>query len=282
MAGAIRGFFIVWRPTGVIHSLRAALVAALLVAPIGATAQQQAPPTTQPPTTQSPVPPPQPTGAQVPPNSAGQVPPAPGAQVPAPGAQVPPAPGAQVPPNPAAPAPAVPLTPAAAPACPAPVPPATLPARSFTTRTGLILHQVPPTRVVDFENLLAYVRQALAKTTNPTLREQAKGWQFFRVVEAGPLGDVLYAFLIDPAVPCVDYALGPILAEAYPDPAQLLEIWKLYTGSVRNGGTLLNFSPLPLQAPAAIQTPATTTPAAPGQQPPVPLDANPVTPPTAR
>ena len=168
-------------------------------------------------------------------------------------------------------------------ACPAPVPPATLPARSFTASTGLILYQVQPTRVADFETLLAYLKQALETTTNPTLRSQASGWTMFRVAEPGPNGDVLYAFLIDPAVPCVDYALGPILAEAYPDPAQLQDIWKLYTGSVRSGGTLMNFVPVTLSAPPSTAPPTTSTtttpeatPSAPGQAPPVPLDANPV------
>ena len=197
-------------------------------------------------------------------------------------------------------APPVTLTPATSPACPAPVPPATLPARSFTAPTGLLLHQVAPTRVADFENLLNYVRQALATTTNATLRNQARGWQFFRIAEAGPNGDVLYAFLINPAVPCVDYALGPVLADAYSDPsqaAQLQEIWKLYTGAVRNGGTLMNLVPLPLAPPTPVGSPSTTVPAttpelppattsgttapvpgaAPVTQPPaVPLDAKPV------
>ena len=41
-----------------------------------------------------------------------------------------------------------------------------------------------------------------------------------------------------------DYGLGRILAEAYPDPTKLQEIWKLYTDSLASGGSLLNLTPV--------------------------------------
>jgi hypothetical protein len=151
------------------------------------------------------------------------------------------------------------------------VPPAVAPARAFTSETGVIFHQVQPTRVADFDRLIAYLREALAKTQNPTVRKQAQGWKVYRAVESGPNGDVLYVFLFDPAVPCVDYALGPILAEAFPDPAQLQEIWKLYTTSVRTGGTLMTLAPVPVMPAPPILTPATT---------PQPTTPPPTTPPT--
>jgi hypothetical protein len=141
------------------------------------------------------------------------------------------------------------------------VPPATAPARAFTATTGLLIHQVAPTRVADFNRLIAYVRDALAKTTNPTLLSQAKGWKFYQDTAPGPNGDVMFVFQLDPAVPCVDYALGPILADAYPDPAQLTEIWNLYRNSVRNGGTIMNLVEVKVEAPKPILTPPSTPPA---------------------
>jgi hypothetical protein len=142
------------------------------------------------------------------------------------------------------------------------VPPATAPARSFTATTGMLFHQVIPARIPDFDRFIAYVRDALAKTQNPLVQKQAKGWTIERTVEAGPNGDALYVFVLNPAVPCVDYALGPILAEAYPDPAQLQEIWKLYTSSVRPGGsTLLTLVPAPTVPLTPPLTPPTIPPA---------------------
>lgn len=213
-------------------------------------------------------------------------------QAPAPQSTVPPAgqtqpavPGAQPPPVPApvqapAPAPAAPGVPLAAPACPLPVPPATAPARQFTGRTGMLMYQVVPTRVADFDRFLAYVRDALAKTANATITQQASGWEFYKAAEPGPNGDVLYVFLFDPAVPCVDYAFFPILSEVYTDPALLQELHKLYTGALRTGGTLMNLVAIPLEAPrpltpAAPGTPTTQTP--PGQTP-IPGAETPTTP----
>jgi hypothetical protein len=126
----------------------------------------------------------------------------------------------------------------------------------------MLFHQVIPARIGDFDKFVAYLRDALAKSTNPTVRKQASGWTIHRTVEAGPNGDALYVFVLDPAVPCVDYALGPILAEAYPDPAQLQEIWKLYTSSVRpSGTTLLTLVPGPTVPLTPPLTPPTLPPA---------------------
>ena len=183
----------------------------------------------------------------------GQNQPAPPAPAPAPAAPPAATGAAQLPVTPA------PLT--LTPACPVPVPPATAPARAFTATTGLLMHQVTATRVADFDRFLGYVQDALAKTTNATLRQQARGWKFYKSPELGPNGDVIYTFVLDPAVPCVDYALAPILAEAYPDPAQLGEIWSWYKGSVRGGGTILNLVPVEVKALEPILTPPSTPPA---------------------
>ena len=155
--------------------------------------------------------------------------------------QTPPAPGAP------SPVPGTPTTPVAA--------------RTFTTGCGLLIHPVRPERQKDFERFLAYVRDALAKSANPRVRSQASGWRFMRATEPGPNGVVMYVFWIDPAVPNTEYALGPILAEVYTDPAQLSEIWALYTSSVTGGGTLLNLSPVPLMPPEPIVTPPANPPA---------------------
>jgi hypothetical protein len=160
------------------------------------------------------------------------------------------------------------------------VPPATAPSRAFNTTTGVLFHQVIPARAADFERLIAYVRDALAKTTNETVRDQTRGLQFYRAVEAGPNGDILYVFLLSPAVPCVDYALGPLLSEAYPDPAQLSEIWKLYTSSVRPMGTfLLNLAPVPVKPATAPLTPPTTPSTSPDAPAPPSPTAKPSVPP---
>ena len=156
----------------------------------------------------------------------------------------PPAPATSQPGSPVVPAPVVPVNPAGA--------------RTFTGPTGLIFNAVRPERVVDFELVIGYLQAALEKSTNAQVREQAKGWRMFKATEPGPNGTVLYVFLMDPAVPNAEYALGPILSEAYPD--QIEQIWKLYQGALAGAGsqTLLNLAPVkPPPLPPPGSAPAT-------------------------
>lgn len=163
------------------------------------------------------------------------------------------------------------------PGAPATAPPAASPVavpRTFTGSVGLAFNTVRPDRVTEFETLLAEVQQALARSTNPSTQAQAKGWRFFKATEPGPNGTVMYVFVVDPVAPGEDYSLGKILVEAFPDAAKLQEIWKLYTGSVTGGGSLVNLSPVSATAPApAVRgrgaAPTETTPRA------LPADADP-------
>jgi hypothetical protein len=123
--------------------------------------------------------------------------------------------------------------------------------RTFSTPAGMIINAVRPERVDDFEKVIAYLQEALAASTNTTVRAQAQGWRVLKASEAGPNGTVLYVFLFDPAVQGADYALGRILAEAFPDQTKLQEIWKLYTDSLASGGSLLSLTPVQAPSPAA-------------------------------
>jgi len=124
-------------------------------------------------------------------------------------------------------------------------------ARTFAAPVGLLLNAVRPDRVADFETVLGYLEAALAMSTDATVRAQAQGWRVLKASEPGPNGTVLYVFVLDPVVPGADYGLGRILADAYPDQAQLQEIWKLYTGAVASGGSLLNLTPVQPPSPPA-------------------------------
>jgi len=151
------------------------------------------------------------------------------------------------------------VAPGPAPAVPAPiVPPAALGARTFTAPTGVIFTTVRPDRVVDFEIVIAYLQAALEKSTDARVRAQAAGWRVFKATEPGPNSTVLYVFLIDTTVVGADYGLGRILSDAYPDRIQ--DIWKLYTGALAGGGSLLNLTPVQ-PAPLPPLAPPPTTPA---------------------
>lgn len=212
---------------------------------------------------------------------AAQVAPVPSTAAPqAPGTIPPQQPGAQTPPQPGAQTPVPPGT-QSAPGAP-PTAQTPIASRAFTAPVGLLFNTVRPERVADFEQVIARVQAALEKSTDSRVQEQAKGWRMFKATEPGPNGTVLYVFVMDPTVPGADYGLGGILAEAYPDVAELQEIWRLYTSSVSSGGSLLNLTPLmPTIVPLDQRRPATTTPGpqtAPSQtptSPPPTVDTNP-------
>jgi hypothetical protein len=162
-------------------------------------------------------------------------------------------------PGPPAPTPQAPAPPGVPVQAPPPV------ARTFAAEAGLLFNTVRPERAKDFETFLSHLRFALDNATSPAVQAQAKGWRMFKAGEPGPNNTVLYVFVLDPAIKDADYGLGRILADAYPDTAQLTEIWKLYTSSVTGGGSLLNLNALKLEPPTpAPAPPATTTPTTPG------------------
>lgn len=195
--------------------------------------------------------------AQTAPGSASQTQPGAPAQT-QPGAPPQTQPGAPAQTQPPAPGQTQPGTTAPAPAAgqaAAPGTPTAIPARAFTANAGLIFNTVKPDKTADFEKVIAALQSALEASTDPTVQAQARGWQVFRAMEAGPNNTVLYVFVLDPAVPGADYGLGSIFRAFFTDPAELQDIWKLYTGSVTGGGTLLNLLPVG----AAAEQPTTTT-----------------------
>jgi hypothetical protein len=123
-------------------------------------------------------------------------------------------------------------------------------ARTFTAPVGLLFNTVRPDKAIDFERLVSSVRKTLEASSDPKLQAMAKGWHFYKAGEPGPGNSVLYVFVIDPVVPGEDYGLGRVLSSGSTDTVALQEIWKLYTGSVTGGGSLLNLSPIPEPPPA--------------------------------
>jgi hypothetical protein len=86
-----------------------------------------------------------------------------------------------------------------------------------------MLKFVRPERAADFEATIERLREALDISPTPRRREQALGWRVFRASERATNGDLVYVFLIEPAVRGADYATSKILAEAFPQEAQSLD-----------------------------------------------------------
>lgn len=142
-------------------------------------------------------------------------------------------------PSPSMPQPPKPSTPPGQePSQPAvPQPPAQL-GRIFGSDAGMIWNPVKPDRTMDFEMVMARLKEALARSEDPVRKQQAAGWKVFKALEAGPNNTVLYVFVMDPAVKGADYTIAKVLNEAFPTEVQ--ELYKLYISASTGGQVLLN------------------------------------------
>lgn len=137
-------------------------------------------------------------------------------------------------------APQAPAAPAPVPGQPAatPPPPSVAAARTFTSDAGVMFSVIKPDKTTDFEAVMARVKEGLAKSEDPRRKQQALSWRVFKGLEAGPGGNVVYVWLMDPPVKDADYTITAILREAFPSEAQ--DLWAKYQACFVSGQTMLN------------------------------------------
>ena len=112
--------------------------------------------------------------------------------------------------------------------------------RVFASDAGMVLNFIKPDKTADFEAVMVKLKEALEKSDKPERKSQAASWKVFKSPE--PAGaNVLYVFVIDPAVKDADYTVSNILAEVYP-PAELNTIYKQYADSYAQGQNIINLA----------------------------------------
>lgn len=97
----------------------------------------------------------------------------------------------------------------------------------FSGDGAMTLNFIKADKTADFEMVISKLKEALQKSPNPTRKQQATGWKFFKAAEAGPNGSVLYVSVVDPVVKGADYTVSTILSEAFPQEVQAL--YKTYS-----------------------------------------------------
>ena len=112
-----------------------------------------------------------------------------------------------------------------------------------TERAAVILNPVKPDRTAEFELGLAQLRAALATMTaslHPAKRQKALGWKIYRAEE--PIGtNVLYVFVLNPALPYGDYSFKNLLEESPPAEAEVA--LQRLSGSLAGAQTVINLMP---------------------------------------
>lgn len=115
------------------------------------------------------------------------------------------------------------------------------PARVFASDAGMVLNFIKPDKTADFEAVMGKLKEALQKSEKPERKQQAASWKVFKSPDPAAGGNVLYVFIIDPAVKGADYTVSTILAEAFP-PDQVQELYKQYAGAYASGQNFVNLS----------------------------------------
>lgn len=114
------------------------------------------------------------------------------------------------------------------------------PAMAFKADAGMVFYQIKPGSTAAFEEVMAKVREALAKSADPVRKQQAQSWRLFKADE--PMtGNVLYVFFMDPAVKGADYDFVKMLGEGFKeDPKLVQDLYDKLKGAFAGGGNLLN------------------------------------------
>ncbi|MDR1989918.1 MAG: hypothetical protein LBQ09_06765, partial [Acidobacteriaceae bacterium] len=98
--------------------------------------------------------------------------------------------------------------------------------RLFANDGGMVLNFIKPDKVDDFLLVISKLREALGKSDKPERKQQLEGWKIYRSPD--PAGaNVLFVFVIDPAVKGADYQVSNIIAEGFPA-AEANDILKKY------------------------------------------------------
>ena len=125
--------------------------------------------------------------------------------------------------------------------------PAEPPKVPFTTPAGALLVQIKPDQTAVFEEMVGKLKAGLAKTQDPTLKQQAAGFKVYKATE--PFGEnALYVVMIEPTVPNSDYELFAMLQKTM-TPEELRapetqEMWKRFIAAFGAGLSKLSLTPV--------------------------------------
>jgi hypothetical protein len=113
--------------------------------------------------------------------------------------------------------------------------------RMFGSDAGMVLNFIKADKTADFEAVMGKLKEALQKSPKPERKQQAMSWKVFKSPDPAAGGNVLYVFMVDPAVKGADYTVSNILAEAF-TPAEVNELYKQYAGAYAQGQNFVNLA----------------------------------------
>jgi hypothetical protein len=136
------------------------------------------------------------------------------------------------------------------------------PKTTYDTDTAIVLYAVNPGKDADYEQVMAKLRDALAKSTAPEAKAQLAGWKVLKSPASLTKDNrSTYIHIISPVVKGADYNIVGIVYAVSTDDEKLA-FYNLYKGALSGAISQMNGNDLG----AVPSAPAAAAPAAPGAQ----------------
>lgn len=104
---------------------------------------------------------------------------------------------------------------------------------TFTGDMVLWAFAVAPDKTGDYDEVVAKLKEALAKSERPEAQQQLAGWKVMKNATPQPTGEVVYIHVISPVVREADYSITNIVYEVFKDPAEQTAFYEKYRGAVK-------------------------------------------------
>ncbi len=105
---------------------------------------------------------------------------------------------------------------------------------TFTGDMVLWAFAVNADKTVDYEQVIAKLKDALSKSERPEAKQQLAGWKIMKNVTPQPDGSVVYIHVISPVVRDADYSITNIVYEVFKDPAEQTAFFDSYRGAIKS------------------------------------------------
>jgi len=119
-------------------------------------------------------------------------------------------------------------------------------ALTLDSGAGLMFHQIKQDRTADFEWVMDKIKQAMQKSENAQVKEQATGIKVLKSLDPTPNStNVMYIVMVDPSVKGADYSMQAMLKmlyEAFPSEQQ--DIYKRVQGAFGGPTSRVNLQPI--------------------------------------
>ena len=115
------------------------------------------------------------------------------------------------------------------------------PAPQKTTYTGdavIVMYAINPGKEADYEQVIAKLRDALAKSTAPEAKQQLAGWKIVKSDKPLTADGPTYIHLISPVVKGADYSIVNIVYSVSSDDEKLA-FYNLYKGALKGALSLV-------------------------------------------